>query len=102
MRAEAAEVVFSSKNTFFVPLGGVQNGRRFSWAPTLPWPEVKRLDCALDMRDDSSNSHDNVLTVNLQKHVYDASHGKGSFERLTSEEKWGWLYRSKVYKMLEI
>lgn len=54
------------------------------------------------MRDDSSNNYDNLFTVNIQNYIYDASHGTGTFERLTSEEKWVLLHGSKVKNTMEI
>ena len=48
MQKEASDLVYSAKNTFFVPLGADVG----EYGPLTPKsPQVKRLDIALDMRD---------------------------------------------------
>jgi len=103
MRAEAAEVVFSSKNTFFVPLGGVQPGKRrlHMFASKMPWPPIKRLDCAFDMRDNVDDSYCNLWNFNSEKEFYDQDFGEGCFERLTREEKWDIIHEAKVDDLME-
>lgn len=93
MQKEASDVVYSAKNTFFVPLGSIN--RDGWWCIPRPFPQVKRLDIAFDMQDVEENSAYTLALVKSWRDRPDRTPGTTPFEELTDAERWDLLHEDK-------
>ena len=92
MQREASDVVFSSKNTFFSPLGAICDEEK--WFLPNQLPPIKKLDCVFDMRDINEAS---FWTFQHVKQWHDSFNVTPDipFESLSSGEKLELLHGSK-------
>ena len=88
MSAEAADILFSSRNTFFIPFGGVQF--------VASWPPIRKLDCAFSIRDFPQGFSTSLSDFSNERFAYDRHHGQGSFERLPRGTKLEILHERKL------
>lgn len=93
MQKEASDVVYSAKNTFFVPLGSMNDDGW--WCIPRPFPQVKRLDIAFDMRDVVENSAYTLALVKSRQDGPNRTSGRTPFEELTDAERWYLLHEEK-------
>ena len=90
MQKEASDVVYSTKNTFFVRGGDV------GWSIPRPFPPLKRLDVNFDMRDIFENSAYTLDCVKSWHDRLDRTPGVTPFEELTDAERWNLLHEEKL------
>lgn len=84
MQAEATSVVFSAKNTFFLP-SGPHSSSQIAW-PMMMMPFIRRLDCAFHMGD--AEGHRRPIEVfKLAEERHRDLDPQVPFESLTSGER---------------
>lgn len=96
MRAEAGDIAFSSRNTFFVPNGGVDPRPQGDWAPRLPWPPIKSLDCGFTLYDLPQSHSETIADFIIERAAYDHDHSIGAFESLPTYTKMNILHERKL------
>lgn len=89
MQRDASDVVYSAKNTFFVPLGSIDDDGW--WCIHQPFPQVKRLDIAFDMQDITENIAYTLQCVKYRQDGPDGTSRRTPFEELTNAERWDLL-----------
>ncbi|KAF6221932.1 hypothetical protein HO133_001900 [Letharia lupina] len=87
---DASDVVYSAKNTIFVPLGSIDDDGW--WCIPRPFPQVKRLDIAFDMQDITENIAYTLQCVKYRQDGPDGTSRRTLFEELTNAERWDLLH----------
>lgn len=91
MRVEAGDIVFSSRNTFFAPCGAALPN-----VPGHPWPPVRRLDCAFDIRDVQLESHLSLNDYWTERRIHEISPGREEFDQRPLNERMSILHERKL------
>lgn len=90
MQREASDVVYSARDTFFVPLGSIDDDGW--WCIPRPFAQVKRLDIAFDMQNITENIAYTLQCVKYRQDKLDGTPGRTPFEELTNAERWDLLH----------
>lgn len=93
MRLEADGIVFSTRNTFFMPLGWQSHYLDL-------WPPVRKLDMAFDMRDFSDSTGMNLAIYRRDKAAFDAANGEGAFDQLNRNDRWDMLHETQNAELI--
>ncbi|KAL8828033.1 MAG: hypothetical protein Q9191_002826 [Dirinaria sp. TL-2023a] len=96
MRAEAGDIVFSSRNTFFVPNRGSNPSCQVGWSYWLPWPPIRSLDCGFTLCDIPHSHSASISDFAVEKAAYDREFGTGAFESLPHYTKLSILHERKL------
>ena len=98
MQREASDVVYSSQNTFFSPVGAICDEER--WFLPARLPPIKKLDCVFDMRDINEASFWTFQHVKEWHDSFNVTPGI-PFESLSSGEKSELLHGSKRQALMD-